>query len=314
MNRAIILIIFIAIGFLFSWNTQVTQEIFERPAQPEITIIQQPPPPPPSAEPDDQIQKPKTILESPKPAQAILPPVPPKLIERSELYAKGVLATVNFLCKNTNDTYTLATGAIIDRHGYIISNAHIVDKKNMQPTCVIRAGSPAKEIGEAKLVFMPNDYHTITDGQQQARMDISIWKLTGTKSDWSYWEIDFDNVSKKDDQLFTQSYPAELLSSEIILKNLWLTFSSAIISEVDGSVIASRATIAAQHGSSGGVLIEPYTGKLRGIIFAISSDTIKAINERLLYAIAPAQINALVWKETKKQFGEYLAALPEPVY
>ena len=84
--------------------------------------------------------------------------------------------------------------------------------------------------------------------------------------------------------------------------------------EVDTTIIASRATIAAQHGSSGGVLIDPYTGKLRGIIFGISSDTIQAIDKRILYAITPSRINTIAWQETKKQFREYLAALPEPTY
>lgn len=309
------MLMFCIIGFFLLFSHQATdKKIFEQPTTPEKIIILPPPepeirvaPPPPD--------KPAIIIPEQKP-QIISapPPPPPKPIVQAELYVKGLLATVNFLCPAKNNTYTVATGAIISTDGYIISNAHIVNKENQQPICTIRAGSPATEIGKAKLVFIPSGYFATTDEQAQARMDISLWKLEGTRTDWPHWEIDFDATPKTGEQLFTQSYPAELLSNEIILKNLGLLFSNTIVSEMDTSIIASRATIAAQHGSSGGILIDPYTGKLRGIIFGISSDAAQAISERLLYAIAPSRINTIAWQEVKKQFREYLAALPEPAY
>ncbi|MEK7630405.1 MAG: serine protease [Patescibacteria group bacterium] len=314
MKHALIFYIILAGGF-FLFSNNITYRItFEQPAVPEKIIILPPekleavqiPPPPPS--------EPITQPAPPKPATTILLPPPPNPIAQSELYAKGLLATVNFLCPNKDGTYAVATGALIDSHGYIVSNAHIVEESNQQIICTIRAGSPAIEIGKVKLVLMSAEYFATTDEQTKARMDISLWKLEGVRTDWPYWEIDFDTTPKVGEQLFTQSYPAELLSSEIVFKNLNLLFSNTVVSETDTSFIASRATIAAQHGSSGGILIDPYTGKLRGIIFGISSDANKAINERVLYAITPSRINALAWQETKKQFREYLSALPEPAY
>ncbi len=319
VKRAIVCIPCIAAAFLFFSNQTAEQVIYEQPAIPEKIIILPPKKidstPPPSEPTQSLEQKPATRPTLPKLATAILPPLPPpKPIPQSELYAKGLLATVNFLCPIKDATYTVATGALIDARGYIISNAHIIDKNNIRPTCTIRTGSPAVEIGKAKLVFVPSDYFVTTDEQLRARMDISIWKLEGARANWPHWEIDFDTISAKDEQLLTQSYPAELLSSELVFKGLNLLFSNTAITEANASIIASRATIAAQHGSSGGVLIDPYTGKLRGIIFGISSDTTQAINERTLYAITPSRISTIAWQETKKQFREYLAVLPEPAY
>lgn len=322
MKRALIYcIIFVGGFFLFAGNI-THREIFEQPTVPEKIIIAPPeksevlelPPPPPDESKKLVEQKPATQPTPPKQIATILPPPPPKPITQSELYAKGLLATVNFLCPNKNDTYTVATGAIIDVRGYIISNAHILDKDNLELICTIRAGSPAVNIGKAKLILVPSSYFATTDQQAQVRMDISIWKLEDARTDWPHWDIDFDAISKKDEQLLTQSYPAELLSSELVFKGLNLLFSNTTVTEVDTSIVASRATIAAQHGSSGGVLIDPYTGKLRGIIFGISDDTTQAINKRVLYAITPSRINAIMWQETKKQFREYLTALPEPAY
>jgi len=314
-------------GFFIFAPAQNQQIVFEQPTPPEKIITLPPqikteedlgidlsPPPDEKLElpPPKEIIK---ILPPPLPAETLVKAEPPrKLVPQPELYAKGLLATVNFLCPNANGTYGVATGAIIDPHGYIISNAHIVDQKNQQPTCTIRRGSPAVDIGKAKLILLPAEYFATTDQQLQARMDISLWKLEGNRVDWPHWNIDFDTTPRVGEQLLTQSYPAELLSNELVFKNLNLLFSNTIITETDASIIASRATIAAQHGSSGGMLIDPYTGMLRGIIFGISSDTEKSINTRILYAIAPTRINSIIWQETKKQFREYLAALPEPTY
>jgi hypothetical protein len=322
MKRAVIYSVILAGGFFLFAQNITYHETLEQPSLPEkiITVPPEEPeitttPPPPLDKPTgylEQISPPPPLQQ--KPTITAPPPPPQKPISQSELYAKGLLATVNFLCPTKNNTYTIATGAIINTHGYIISNAHIVDKNNLQPICTVRAGSPASEIGKAKLVLIPPDYFATSDQQVQARMDISLWKLEGERADWPHWDIDFDTTPRKNEQLLTQSYPAELLSNELVFKNLNLLFSNTIITDADASIIASRATIAAQHGSSGGILIDPYTAKLRGIIFGISSDTTEAISERTLYAITPSRINSIAWQESKKQFREYLAVLPEPAY
>ncbi|MEK7649485.1 MAG: serine protease [Patescibacteria group bacterium] len=322
MKRAV-LITFIFVGSLFLFSTQSShEEIIEQklieeipPPQPATSLpaaAEENNPPPPT---EEQEELPSPTPPSPTPVTELPPPPPPKKpIAQSQLYTKGLSATVNFLCPNSDNTYTVATGAIIDAHGYIISNAHIVNKNNSQPLCTIRAGSPAVPIGKAKLVFIPRDYQSTLDEQAKAYLDISLWKLEESHNDWPHWDINFDSRVNENDEILTQSYPAELLSSEIIFKNLGLLFSTAIVSEKDEALISAHATISAQHGSSGGILIDPYTGKLYGIIFGISADPKQSVSERLLYAITPSRINAIIWQETKKQFGEYLATLPEPAY
>ncbi len=236
---------------------------------------------------------------------------PPPRLSQQELYDKASSRVVNFFCEYSNGVET-ASGVIISPNGYILSNAHVAEAfVNQNYECKIRQGSPAKNIGYAKIVMFPSAYTNSNKNNWEGHAnDVSIWKITRSASGepitsaFPYYSIDTNYLPKKDQPLATFSYPGELLGYEVLLKNLNMLFGETIVSEFNADFIVSGMSLSSQSGSSGGILADVYTNKFAGLIFGVTT-TIN-INERKLFSLSPYAIDRVVRNETGLSLAEFL--------
>jgi len=239
--------------------------------------------------------------ENTQPAEPASAPIPEALI-----YDYGLKSSVNLLCKASPSEYVVATGAIIDSRGYIISNAHVAEEADTKEPCTIRRGSPAKPFATATLIYTPISYKNATSEEEKARSDFSIWQINGP-GEYSMWELEYKKPFFKNEPLLTLAYPAELLGNELVFKSLNLVFSKTYVEATDTIIIRSTSNISSQRGSSGGALIDLYTMRIRGLIFAVSENA--NIAEREIFSLTPKGINEIMQKETGTTLKEYLAGV-----
>lgn len=216
-----------------------------------------------------------------------------------------------------NSYIVVATGVIIHQDGYILTNAHVAEDA-LQDTCTVRIGSPAKTFGVAEKIFSPRMFSATSSATENLKRDISLWRITETLPDspltapFPFVEIHPNHATTIGDALGTFSYPAEFLSFQVINNDLYLSFSETIVEATDRHFIQSSLGLASQKGSSGGILIDEYTGEIAGLIFAVS-DTDNASNDiskRKLYTLTPFAIDETILEETGKHLQEYLATKP----
>lgn len=255
----------------------------------------------------------KTFSESQPPA-SLTPKLKPRL-PQTELHRIASQSIVNLLCQEEGGTIAIATGSIIHPAGYILTNAHIVDNANKDRECVVRKGSPATPFAIAKLIFTPSAFSATTSMNEQIKWDMALWKIEKPSPGASPLPESFDTLTLNtshqfflQEMLSTFSYPAELLSKEVILSSLYLVFSETSVEGVDEVFIQSLAGLGSQQGSSGGALLDPITGKFVGLIFAIDKET--EINKRRLFALRASRIDEIMKQETGKTLEEYLATQP----
>lgn len=234
-------------------------------------------------------------------------PPQPILLPEAVIYNQGLTSTVNILCEKNQREYIVATGAIVHSSGYILSNAHVAEGVPEHTECTIRRGSPAVAFATAHLIYIPEVYTATTSEETRARSDFSLWKIN-EPGDYPFWNIEYDQKFTNHETLLTLSYPAELLGNDIILKALNLVFSKTSVEATDSIIVRSSSNISAQHGSSGGILVDPYTSRVRSMIFAVGENT--TISQRELYSLTPKSINIVLQKEIGKTLIEYLAELP----
>lgn len=241
------------------------------------------------------------------------PTLPPRLSQPA-LYDRARPRVVNLLCEVPNTSrVVVASGALISASGHVLTNAHVAeDFTNIKDyECLIRQGSPARSVGYAKLVLFPQAFGQAQDRRTQSENDISVWQLVRSPGEtplletFSFFEIKADYVPKTGQPLATFSYASELLGFETLLKSLNLLFSETTVSEFDQNFILSKASLSSQMGSSGGVLVDVYSGDLAGLIFAVDTQT--DISKRTLFSLTPAAIERIVKQETGKTLTEFLA-------
>ncbi len=203
---------------------------------------------------------------------------------------------------------TIASGVLISPAGHILTNAHVaedfVKKDNYE--CLIRRGSPARNLGYAKLVFFPQAYTATTSWTGQAESDISIWQITrptGTTplpETFPYYEIDLSYAPKLNQPLATFSYASELLGLETQTKSLNLLFSETTVVDFDSNLIISQHGLGSQGGSSGGALVDIYTNKFAGLISrgVGQKEEFSNITQRTLFSITPQAVNRIFQTET----------------
>lgn len=240
-------------------------------------------------------------IESTQPAEPAPTPLPEALI-----YDQGLKSSVNLLCKASPSEYIVATGAIIDSRGYIISNAHVAEGIDAKESCVIRRGSPARPFATAILIYTPVSYKNAAREEEKAQSDFSIWKIN-EPGEYQSWELAYEQSFYENEPLLTLAYPAELLGGELVFKSLNLVFSKTYVEATDTIIIRSTSNINSQRGSSGGALIDPYTMRIRGLIFAVSENA--NIAEREIFSLTPKGINEIMRKETGTTLKEYLAVV-----
>jgi len=249
-----------------------------------------------------------------EPTSSVTPQTP--AILSAELNTKVRKTIVNIICGNQGSALSGITGSgvIISPKGIILTNAHIGQYFLLENSsasgymnCQIRTGDIAEPAYDAKLIYIPSIWI------ENNLDNILLQEAEGTgKNDYAFLLIDRSNVQGKElPQTFDftepdfdfsmlpfnfstliSSYPAALLSSDAVQKNLGLTSTFAPITDfftfsekgpIFLDIFALGGNIAAQGGSSGGAVVNPINGKLIGMITTSSEATTTA--KRTLYAI-----------------------------
>lgn len=231
-------------------------------------------------------------------------------LSSEELYTKAITRVVNFFCQEGSHV-RVASGLIISPYGHILTNAHVGEGYDFEYECLIRQGSPARNLGYAKLVMFPSIYTNAKNRQEQAENDVSIWKLArpaGTDPlpmEFPYYSIDPTYYPEVGQDIATFSYPSELLGFETLLKNLNLFVAETAVMDFDRDLIISGTSLSSQVGSSGGVLVDAYTNNFAGLIFAVSKD--EEIAKRKLFSLTPYSVDRVTQNETGLSLAEFLA-------
>lgn len=259
------------------------------------------------------VQEERALVEEP-PAPAPTPPPAPSRLSSRTLYEIAAERIVNLFCELPNNEVAIATGVIIHSNGYILTNAHVADTEQSR-TCLIRRGSPARNFAIAERVFLPPGFTSESHTRENLARDVAIWKITDVieKNDASI----FPSLSIRPAQLpadgaalATFSYPAELLGSQAVVSALYLSFSETHVVSHDAYFIESAEGLGSQKGSSGGILIDPFTGEFAGLIFAISDAKTEYVSERTLFSLTPFAINETIRAATGKDLDAYLDTNP----
>jgi len=242
--------------------------------------------------------------------QALSTPQPtPTRLSQQELYNKATSRVVNFFCQQGNQV-RVASGVLISPRGHILTNAHVTQGFNDDSECLIRQGSPARNLGYAKIVFYPQAFEKAADKEQAAKNDAAIWFLTRPPGEnplpqtFPFYDIDANYWPTVSQPLVTFSYAAELLGYETALKSLNLLFAETIVTEFNQDMIVSTTGLSSQVGSSGGALVDVYTNKFAGLIFAVSRE--EQINQRNLISLTPASIKRIFETETGQNLQDFL--------
>lgn len=241
-----------------------------------------------------------------------IPLIPPQkaYVSSTLIREYTVNSIVNLLCTVAGNRAISATGIIVSAEGHILSNAH-VGADLERPECLIRIGSPAKNLAYADLLFIPQKYTEATTDFTRARYDVSIWKIarpvgnTPLPEIFEALTIDYETSPKSGDQFAVFSYPAEVFGFQTILKSLTLLFTNTEVVSFGEYFIETINSLSSQKGSSGGALIDRETLMLRGLIFGVSGDELAA--DRKLFSLRPDWISGVIKEETGLSLQEYLA-------
>lgn len=296
------------------------EEVPQAPSEPESPVVATPIPEQSDKKLNDtsaltkiaeDIQWAKKQLENIR-----VPPSEPIRMRLSQesLYRIGSDSIVNFYCQK-GAHITIATGVVIDPRGYVLTNAHIASEDAGEPTCVLRKGSPAEPYARAKRIFTaPNFSDTLLESEN-LKKDVAIWRITtiahgATPTPIPAIGVDPDFTVTTGAPLSTFSYPAEFLGSQAIARSLYLSFSETTVTQIDKYFIESEHGVGSQKGSSGGVLIDPYTGTFAGLIFAVSGDETKQVSNRKMLSLTSFAIDQVVRNATDMSLAEYLSTNP----
>ncbi|OGZ46301.1 MAG: hypothetical protein A3J54_02725 [Candidatus Ryanbacteria bacterium RIFCSPHIGHO2_02_FULL_45_13b] len=238
----------------------------------------------------------------------------PTRLSSQMLYALASERVVNLFCELPNNEIAIATGVIIHPRGYILTNAHVAEAEQSH-TCLIRRGSPAQNFAIAERVFLPLDFSSKIHTRENLAQDVAIWKITSTIEKniigtLPFFSISPDNLPVDGAALATFSYPAELLGSHAVVSALYLSFSETQIVSHDAYFIESTQGLGSQKGSSGGILLDPFTGELAGLIFAINNSKTEYISDRTLFSLTPFAIHETIRAITGKELNVYLDENP----
>ena len=257
-------------------------------------------------------------------------PTPPESFLTVNDWARGAL--VNILCSSTADGVrpTSGSGVIIDPRGVILTNAHVAqyvllsENSQVNLSCVIRTGSPARESWIAAVLFIPPAWveeHAsdlvasapTETGEHDYALLLITRSLEGNPISLpaSFPALGVDTreaIGFLGDQVLTAGYPAEFIgsvaaqsqlnvaSSITSIKDL-LTFKTSTV-----DLISLGGVAEAQSGSSGGPVVNAW-GRLIGLITTTSEGATTA--ERDLRALTISYIN----RDIKGQSGSDLASI-----
>lgn len=283
----------------------------------------------------------KTVVEEPI-VPEIEPKIPDPVASRSEPYsspqktfavlnAESRKTLVNILCfaQGGKVDPISGSGVIIDPRGVILTNAHVAQfillasRKEINLSCVIRTGSPARGTWTVDILYMPPawlDEHA-QDIQNTRPLgtgehDYAFLVITGAKdgsvmpSAFPYLPLETRSMYVPGDTIFLAAYPAEFSGGNEIQNVLEASTTVTTIKQLmtfDKStvdVIAIGGVVLAQSGSSGGSTLNAW-GYLIGIISTTSGGQTTA--ERNLRAISTSYINRALQSANGTSINELLS-------
>ncbi|MES2953300.1 MAG: trypsin-like peptidase domain-containing protein [Patescibacteria group bacterium] len=260
------------------------------------------------------------------------------IIPGPELNAKTRNALVNIICVTRSGGYLhpiSGSGVIIDPRGVILTNAHVAQYMLLENylvpdfvSCTIRTGSPAETTYRARLLYLPETWVKAnaknlvsTLPQGTGENDYALLAITSSATgnplptSFPYLSPDvlFETPSLNYPVLLA-GYPAEYVGSIATQRNLYALSSASKIergyyfpSEKAGSLdlLSLGGNILAQGGSSGGAVVDHYTGTLLGILVTTTAGT--KTSEKELNGITLSHIDRSILAETGKGLSAFLA-------
>lgn len=244
-------------------------------------------------------------------------------------------ALVNILClSGRQDIHSISgSGVIIDPRGIIVTNAHIAQHflymgyKSLEVSCTIRAGSPARQKYQARLMYLPEawalankDILTTTNPKGSGEHDFAFLAITGSASipleplPETFPYIPFSTKDPSNGlPAVVGAYAGEFVSTAQIQSSFYPTIVFGSIKEI-ATFVASTIDIiiidgsaASQSGSSGGGVART-PGELFGVITTSTreSDTSK----RSLGGITASYIRRSYLADTGTPFEEFIGKSP----
>ncbi len=221
---------------------------------------------------------------------------------------------------------TTGSGVVVDPNGVILTNAHVAEyfllaQNGNNTSCSIRTESPAATSYKAKLIFISPQWI------KNNKNNLSLQTLTGTgEYDYALLQITervrlaasdvplpflpvSDESIAKDTTVFVAGYPAGFSSVTLLDSALYELTKKTTITNVasfdgkDVDVVNTGPTAVAEHGSSGGGVIDA-DGNLRALIVATTIDPYT--NQKNIQAITLPYIKKSIKKESGKSFSSLL--------
>ena len=216
---------------------------------------------------------------------------------------------------------------MIDSSGVIITNAHVaeyflLEESGANTNCYIRTGSPAVSSYKAKLVYLPTAWVNAN------RNNLSLSTLTGTgENDYALLVITervrtaapntpltFLNTASsyptQNQSIFVAGYPAGFSDVRLLDSALYELTKPTTITNVSSftgntvDVINSGPTSVAEHGSSGGGVIDS-GGNLIGLIAATTIDN--QTGQKNIQAITLPYIKQSIKNYSGKSFDSFIS-------
>ncbi|MBI5456522.1 trypsin-like peptidase domain-containing protein [Candidatus Kaiserbacteria bacterium] len=240
-------------------------------------------------------------------------------------------ALVNILCEASGDAVKSISGSgtIIDSRGIVATNAHVAQyvllakHSNIDISCKIRTGSPARDAWGAEILFFPSlwiDAHAKdivhTRPKGTGEHDYALLRIVPLENgsalplSFPYLEPDTrETIGFTGDSILIAAYPAEFGDSAATRNNLNVStvFSNIkqmlTFSETSVDMISLGGTAVAQSGSSGGTVLNIW-GRALGIIATTSEGETTAARD--LRAITYAHIDRSIRTHTGKGLEDLL--------
>lgn len=282
-----------------------------------------------------------TVLENnpstPPPVSSVsLPP----LLPLGVLNTKARKSVVNIFCTTKRggvlDPFS-GSGVIIDRRGVILTNAHVAEYYLLEDyltpgffDCLIRTGSPAYPAYRAELLaisptWIEANAATIKastrtgTGENDYALLLITSRANGTplsseeENTFPALDPDVDFLPYVAHPVLLAGYPAEFLGGTIIVRDLYASSAEGMVERAyyindpaltAPDVIGLGGTVLAQAGSSGGAVIDRYTGRLVALIVTTTEGT--KTGDRALNGVTLSHINRAMALEYGLSLGGFL--------
>lgn len=218
------------------------------------------------------------------------------------------------------------SGVVIDPSGIIITNAHVAEyfllaENGNDTNCYIRTGSPAVSNYKAELIYLPTEWInsnknnlTLQTLTGTGKDDYALLFITSkTRTDAGGYPFDYltpsDKELTKDQNIFVAGYPAGFSDVKILDNALYELTKTTTVTRVSGfsggnvDVINTGGTTVAEHGSSGGAVVDE-SGNLTALIVATSIDNYSG--DKNIQAITLPYIKRSIKNSSGKSFESFI--------